>query len=298
MRNARLLQVPALLVAVGAILCSLPAKAASPDDDLRSKYRGKVLMLRNFYCGQDLRFNEQGDLQTGGETGAWTICRDVRIDDLKIKNGSLHITGQRIYLAHNAGQDFLDVLDLEPNDAKKAKKYKDLIQSQKISIEAQLPQNADSSGVQAVMDKLFYASQQEFFEAVPDLWKCFFPTGARKTPCGGSAPEAKPTQLSQEEPLSNAERIVKGVRAPWPTYEPDPSFTNEARMAKYQGTTLMSIVVDPTGNVKLIHVIRPLGMGLDEQAAATIATWKFAPAERGDQPVAVQVNVEVTFNLY
>lgn len=292
MRNARLLQVPALLVAVGAVLCSLPAKAASPDDDLRSKYRGKVLMLRNFYCGQDLRFNEQGDLQAGGPTGAWTICRDVRIGNLKIEKGVLHITGQRIYLAHNAGQDFLDVLDLEPNDAKKAKKYKDLIQNQKISIEAQLPQNADSSGVQAVMDKLFYSSQQEFSEAVPDLWKCFFQTETRKSVCEDSMPMPNPVKPRQ------VEHVGGKVTAPKANYTPDPSYTDEARMAKYQGTTVMSVLIDPTGTVKGIRIVRPLGMGLDEQAATSISTWRFTPAEREGKPFAVEVRVEVQFNLY
>jgi len=69
-------------------------------------------------------------------------------------------------------------------------------------------------------------------------------------------------------------------------------------MAKYQGTTVLTIVVDSTGDVKRVRVARPLGLGLDEQAAAKISTWKFTPAEREGKPVAVQVNVEVTFNLY
>lgn len=79
---------------------------------------------------------------------------------------------------------------------------------------------------------------------------------------------------------------------------PDPSYSDEARKTKYQGTIATTIVVDPTGRVRMIRVTRPLGMGLDEQAEATISTWKFDPAEKDGIPVAVQLNVEVSFHLY
>jgi Gram-negative bacterial TonB protein C-terminal len=36
-------------------------------------------------------------------------------------------------------------------------------------------------------------------------------------------------------------------------------------------------------------VVHPLGMGLDENAVATVSTWRFAPATKDGQPVAVAV---------
>jgi protein TonB len=41
-----------------------------------------------------------------------------------------------------------------------------------------------------------------------------------------------------------------------------------------------------------------LGMGLDEKAIDAVERWRFAPGMKDGRPVAVQVNVEVTFRLY
>jgi len=39
-------------------------------------------------------------------------------------------------------------------------------------------------------------------------------------------------------------------------------------------------------------------MGLDEKAIEAVRTWQFEPARKNGQPVAVQINVEVSFRLY
>jgi periplasmic protein TonB len=39
-------------------------------------------------------------------------------------------------------------------------------------------------------------------------------------------------------------------------------------------------------------------MGLDEKAIEAVQKWKFSPGMEDGYPVAVQVNVEVTFRLY
>ena len=37
--------------------------------------------------------------------------------------------------------------------------------------------------------------------------------------------------------------------------------------------------------------------GLDEAAATAVSKWKFDPAKKAGQPVAVQLNIEVNFRL-
>ncbi len=88
------------------------------------------------------------------------------------------------------------------------------------------------------------------------------------------------------------------VAAPVPIYQPEPPYSEEARKAKYQGTVVLLIVVDQKGNVRNVQVFKPLGLGLDEKAVETVRTWKFRPAMRNNNPVAVRVSVEVTFRLY
>jgi TonB family protein len=39
-------------------------------------------------------------------------------------------------------------------------------------------------------------------------------------------------------------------------------------------------------------------MGLDQNAMEGVERWRFSPATRNGQPVAVALNIEVAFNLY
>jgi len=88
------------------------------------------------------------------------------------------------------------------------------------------------------------------------------------------------------------------VSAPVPIYKPEPPYSEQARKAKYQGTVVLWIVVDTQGDVTQAQVVKPLGMGLDENALRTVKTWKFKPALRNGSPVPVRVMVEVSFRLF
>jgi len=91
---------------------------------------------------------------------------------------------------------------------------------------------------------------------------------------------------------------VHGASAPIPIYSPEPAYSEEARKAKFSGIVTMWVVVDALGNVRNPRVIKPLGMGLDEEALKTVATWRFKPAIRHNVAVPVQVLVEVSFRLF
>jgi len=93
-------------------------------------------------------------------------------------------------------------------------------------------------------------------------------------------------------------RVGGGVSAPKAVYAPDPEYSEEARKAKYQGTCVLWLVVGPDGRPRDIRVSRTLGLGLDEKAIEAVKQWKFEPAMKDGKPVAVQINVEVSFRLY
>lgn len=93
-------------------------------------------------------------------------------------------------------------------------------------------------------------------------------------------------------------RPGNGVSAPRAVYDPDPEYSEEARQAKFQGNVVLSVIVDPTGRVRDIRVVRSVGLGLDEKAKDAVEKWRFTPGMRDGHAVAVQVNVEVNFRLY
>jgi protein TonB len=88
-----------------------------------------------------------------------------------------------------------------------------------------------------------------------------------------------------------------GVTNPVPIYRPEPQYSEEARKAKWQGAVLLSLVVDETGKPTDIKVIRPLGLGLDEQAIKAVSMWTFKPGTLNGKPVKVQAQIEVSFRL-
>jgi periplasmic protein TonB len=93
-------------------------------------------------------------------------------------------------------------------------------------------------------------------------------------------------------------RVGGGVSAPRALETPDPEYSEEARKAKYQGTCVLWLIVDPDGKPRDIKVARALGMGLDQKAIEAVRNWRFSPAMKDGRPVPVQINVEVNFRLY
>ena len=90
----------------------------------------------------------------------------------------------------------------------------------------------------------------------------------------------------------------QGVTVPQVIYNPEPSFSDEARKAKMQGVVVLLLVVGNDGRTYNIRVGQSLGMGLDEKAIEAVSRWRFKPATLNGQPVATQIAVEVDFHLY
>jgi TonB family protein len=92
--------------------------------------------------------------------------------------------------------------------------------------------------------------------------------------------------------------LGRGITAPRAIYDPEPEYSEEARKIKQQGVVILSMVVDQQGRPRDMHVVRSLGMGLDEKAMDAVKQWKFSPGLKDGIPVAVRVNIEVSFRLY
>ncbi len=92
-------------------------------------------------------------------------------------------------------------------------------------------------------------------------------------------------------------RIGGGVSAPVAIFKVEPEYSEEARKAKFQGTVVLSIVIDEHGQPTNFKVVRPLGLGLDEKAIEAVQKWRFLPGKKEGHPVAVLATVEVNFRL-
>lgn len=93
------------------------------------------------------------------------------------------------------------------------------------------------------------------------------------------------------------ETVGNGVKPPRPLYKPEPKYTEDAREAKIEGSVGLSLIIEADGTTSDVKVKRTLHPGLDANAVEAVRGWKFAPAEKDGQPVAVFANIEVNFRL-
>jgi protein TonB len=96
---------------------------------------------------------------------------------------------------------------------------------------------------------------------------------------------------------NGVKQVGGGVSAPVLVYGFEPEFSEEARRAKFSGNVIVGLWVDEKGNPLHVHVLRPVGMGLDERAVAAVKQYRFKPAMENGKPVTVEMNIEVTFTI-
>ncbi len=90
-----------------------------------------------------------------------------------------------------------------------------------------------------------------------------------------------------------------GIVMPTVVGEVRAGYTAEAKANRIQGSVLLSIVVQADGTVGNVEVTRSLDTkyGLDQSAVAAARQWTFKPGTRDGKPVAVRVELEMTFTL-
>lgn len=114
------------------------------------------------------------------------------------------------------------------------------------------------------------------------------------TPAPPSA--AAPNQAEYEG--IRLRKLGGDVTTPVLIYKDEPTFTDEARKNKFMGIVLVNLIVDTKGQPQNVHVLRGVGMGLDEKAVTAVKQYKFKPATENGNPVPVALNVEVNFQVF
>jgi len=104
-----------------------------------------------------------------------------------------------------------------------------------------------------------------------------------------------PLSAFQNRPIYHAGE--DGVTPPSVAHKVDPSYTEEAKEAKIQGTVGLSLVVNSQGRADDVKVTQSLETGLDLNAVAAVSQWLFKPGTKDGQPVDVAVKIEVNFRL-
>ena len=93
-------------------------------------------------------------------------------------------------------------------------------------------------------------------------------------------------------------RVGGGVTAPRTIFSPNPRYPEESRKAHQRGTVVLWLIVENDGLPSNLRLARSLGPDFDQSAIDAVKRWKFVPATKDGKPVAVQINVEISFKLY
>ena len=300
---------PRMVKAVSFLFTLCTAIAASPaagtdlaaiQQDLSASLLGKTRMLRTPACGDKLKFDKESQLLQGGEPGTWTLCRDIHIEGIAVKEKGIRISGKRVNWFYDSRKAAWR--DVSEATTVKEKERKKLAETLKVSIELPLSSATGQDQAMADVNQIFWPEGTPAEATVPELWRRFLTpqvAGDKKSP-----PEVRvPSQPSkaEDDPQSKQgriERVGGNVTRPKLLYGPDPSYSDAARSWHLQGTVLLNVVVGTDGRVHGVQIARPLGLGLDERSAEMLATWKFDPATKDGVPVPVAVTIEVSFNLY
>ena len=88
-----------------------------------------------------------------------------------------------------------------------------------------------------------------------------------------------------------------GVKSPVLTKQVKANYTKAAMDRKVQGSVEVDAVVLQDGTVGDVTVTKSLDEELDQQAIIAVKQWTFRPGTKDGEPVAVRVNIELTFKL-
>lgn len=120
-----------------------------------------------------------------------------------------------------------------------------------------------------------------------------------------SQADASPVQVAPLPPYlrtASGEPIyragAKGVSLPRCTYMPNPPYSDAARKARLSGSLMVEAIITPQGTLEGLRIVRGLPGGLNQNALATLKTWRCSPSLKDGQPVPVAVPFEVNFRLY
>jgi TonB family protein len=92
-------------------------------------------------------------------------------------------------------------------------------------------------------------------------------------------------------------KVGAEVAAPSVLHKVEPEYSEEARIARLQGTVVVQVVIGTDGVAGDARILRGLGLGLDEQAIEAIGQWQFKPGVKDGQPVPVAATIEVNWHL-
>jgi TonB family protein len=282
-RFASLMMLTGLLWATGAAEQGL-------EKQLTDRYHNQILALRHPVEANWQEYDPDGTSLTPGAPGSWTVCGRILVKKVVVREDRLQLEGNRVIYRFDEHER-----RLTPSNER-----------DHVAIAIRLSSMLNSADeASAVLSRVFAMSPGEVIGTAPPYWRAYLTQEtAGQGPQNDQAPDTVGQKQSAGDTVatsSEGEQVLNvggDVTAPRAQFAPEPEFTDAARKRRFQGTLGLDVIIDRTDKVRAVNIKHPLGLGLDEAAVNAVSTWRFSPATRNGQPVAVAVYVEVSFRLY
>ncbi len=254
--------------------CPLSAQDnQSLEQQLKTAFVDKVVTLRHPDCNDRIRFDASGELVSRVKDGSWTLCGKLIVRRLRLRPGELMLEGDRLWVAFNPSMTLIDgakALRIE---------YKPI------------PESADLRALHRLLARAL-VTEGDALET-PETWKPYLsgtlkPTVKESWHVLSAGCGVGKLQSVQDDPT---------IKTPELLNRREPKYTDAARNARLQGTTVLITKVMTDGKVCGTTIYRPLGLGLDEEAVRAVNEWRFRPGLKDGKPVGVVASIEVTFRL-
>lgn len=99
-----------------------------------------------------------------------------------------------------------------------------------------------------------------------------------------------------EPPRPTTVRVAQLPEPPRKIVDVRPVYPEIARNARVEGTVTLEAVLDTSGNVTQLHVVRSTPL-LDRAALDAVRQWKYSPTMYGGRPVSVLMTITIRFTL-
>ena len=109
-------------------------------------------------------------------------------------------------------------------------------------------------------------------------------------------PDLEARQREVEKSIAEMQKAQSDRKAKL-IYKVEPSYTEQAREKKIEGSVLLGMTIDHQGIPQNIQIKRSLDPSLDQAAIDAVRKWRFLPAIKDGQPASMWITVEVYFRL-
>lgn len=315
MTMRRLRSMSAIVFLVVGLSWGAPASGQSAEQEIAARLIGRPLYLQGLWAGDDIKFKADGQPETATEMVPFTEA-GIDVTSVTLKDGELMIEGQRMAL------EFVSTDTIERVPAK-ARHYNGRM---RLEIES------DASGdYSKALDAIFTSDLTKLIPSLPPYWQSYAKdhfcklmlvkqkskekkhnkVAADSTALNatgqatGESPSVPtcwdgpmPASAADGRPKAKAKHVGGSVKPPKVLKSFDPSYTPLARALGYSGKVEVYFIVGSDGSVSHVSIVRPVGLGLDEVAAATAEKYRFAPATQDGNPVAVDLYMDVNFQIF